>query len=210
MSGLTLTLTDNFDVESIRGELSKHLAVDEPQLVYLKAADPPSVLQLLGNALSWSPLTAAATAIVTVYFSTLAKTAANDTWDALKSILKSNEAKPLADVAKVLEGAANSVTGEIRIGVGLSIPDDYFGTTMYIKPCSSEEIAYRLAFFVVQAEQISKSMKAEIEAGHTPLGGPIIELCDDGSLAIAWVSQVDSRRRRLKISAPRLSEDTSE
>ena len=114
MSGLTLTLTDNFDAETIRGELSKHLTVDEPKFVYLRAADPPSVLQLLGDALSWSPLIAAATAVVTVYLSTLAKRAANDTWDGLKSLLKSNEAKPLADVAKTLEVAANSVTGEIR------------------------------------------------------------------------------------------------
>ena len=202
MSGLTLTLTDNFDAETIRGELSKHLKVDEPKLVYLKAADPPSVLQLLGNALSWSPLTAAAMAVVTVYFSTLAKRAANDTWDALKSLLKSNEAKPLADVAKTLEVAANSVTGEIRIGIGLSIPDDSVGTTMYIKPSASEEIAYRLAFFVVQAEQISKSMQAEIAAGHTPLGGPTIEFRDDGSLLIRWVSQADSSRHELRIPAP--------
>ena len=202
MSGLTLTLTDNFDAETIRGELSKHLTVDEPKFVYLRAADPPSVLQLLGDALSWSPLIAAATAVVTVYLSTLAKRAANDTWDGLKSLLKSNEAKPLADMAKTLEVAANSVTGEIRIGVGLSIPDDYFGTTMYIKPSTSEEMAYRLAFFVVQAEPISKSMQAEIAAGHTPLGGATIELCSDGSLLITWVSQADSSRHELRISAP--------
>ena len=206
MSGLALTLTANFDTETaetIREELSKHLEVDKPTFVYSKADDPPSVLQLLGNALSWSPLTAAAMTVVTVYFSTLAKRAANDTWDTLKSLLKSNEVKPLADVARTLTAAANSVTGdrEIRIGVGLSIPDDYFGTTMYIKPSDFEEIAYRLSLFVVQAEKISKSMQAEIEAGHVPFGGAIIELHHDGSLLIRW-AQDDLSHRELRIPPP--------
>ena len=203
MSGLALTLTVNFDAETIRGELSKHLKVDKPTFVHSRGADPPSVLQLLGDALSWSPLIAAATAVVTVYLSTLAKRAANDTWDGLKSLLKSNEAKPLADVAKTLEVAANSVTGdrEIRIGVGLSIPDDYFGTTMYIKPSDFEEIAYRLALFVVQAEKISKSMQAEIEAGHAPFGRAIIELHHGGGLLIRWV-QADFSHHELRIPPP--------
>lgn len=203
MPGLTLTLTDNFDAETIREKLGKHLTVDEPQFVYSRAGDPPSVLQLLGDALSWEPLMKAAAALVALYLKGAVTRAGSDTWDALKSLLKRNEAKPLADVAKTLEVAVNSVSGEIRIGVGLSIPDDYFGTTMYIKPSSSEEIACRLAFFVVQAKPISEFMQAEIAAGHMPLGGATVELCSDGSLLITWVSQADSSRHELRIPAPR-------
>ena len=202
MSSLTLTLTKDFDAEIMRTELSKHLNIDEPKVLHMRAADPPAVLQLLGDALSWSPLKVTATTVVTVYLSTLAKRAANDTWDGLKSLLKSKEAKPLTDVAKTLEIAANSVTGERRIAVGLSIPDDYFGTMLCIRPSASEEIARQLAFFVVHAEQISKSMQAEIAAGYTPLGGATIELHDDGSLLVSWVRQADSSRHELKIPAP--------
>ena len=201
MSGLTLTLTEDFDAETIRTELGKHLVVDEPKFLVLKSADPPSVFQLLGDAQYWLPLAVVAAKVVDVYLSTLIKRAADATWDGLASLLKSNEVKPLADVAKTLETAANSVTGEVRIGVGLSIPDDYFGTMLYIRPSASEEIARQLAFFVVHAEQISKSMQAEIAAGHTPLGGATIELHDDGSLLIRWVCQADSSRHELRISA---------
>ena len=202
MSGLTLTLTEDFDAETIRTELNKHLNVDEPEFHFFKTADPPSVLQLLGDVLSWSPLTAAATTVATVYLSTLAKRAANDTWDGLKSLLKTKEAKPLADVSKALEIAANSVTGERRISVGLSIPGDDFGTMLFITPSASEDIARQLAFFVVHAEQISKCMQAEIADGRTPLRGATIELHDDGSLLIRWICQTDSSRRELRIPVP--------
>ena len=60
MSGLILTLTENFDAEAIRAELSEHLRVDHPKFVYLRTADPPSILHLLGDVLSWLPLKKAA------------------------------------------------------------------------------------------------------------------------------------------------------
>ena len=49
-----------FDAEAIRAELSEHLKVSEPEFLVFRAGDPPSVLQLLGDALSWLPLKAAA------------------------------------------------------------------------------------------------------------------------------------------------------
>ena len=109
MSGLTLTLTENFDAETIRAEFSKHLKVDDPKFVYLRTADPPSILQLLGDALSWLPLEKAAKA----FLSELAKRAGNATWDRLASLLKINAVKPLADVAETLEKAANSVDRKV-------------------------------------------------------------------------------------------------
>ena len=110
--------------------------------------------------------------------------------------------KPLTDVAKTLGIAAKSAAGEGRIAVGLSIPDDHFGTMLYISPSVSGDIARQLAFFVVHAERISKIMLVEIAAGHTPLGAAIIDLHDDGSLLSKWVSQADSSRHELTIPPP--------
>ena len=195
MSELKLALSEKFDAEAIRAELSEHLKVSEPKFLLFKAVDPPSVLQLLGDAGAWLPLSAAAA----VYLSTLAKRAADATWDRLASLFNSNEVKPLADVAKTLATAANSVDGEVTIAVGLNIPDDHFGTAISIKPGDPEEVARVLASFIVHVEQISKAMRGEVEAGRTPLGGASIELQDDGSLLVSWVARSTHRRHELRI-----------
>ena len=107
--------------------------------------------------------------------------------------------KPLADVAKTLATAANSVDGEVTITVGLNIPDDHFGTAISIKPGAPEEVAHVLASFIVHVEQLSKAMRAEVEAGHKPFGPASIKLQDDGSLLVSWVAQADSSHHELRI-----------
>ena len=98
-----------------------------------------------------------------------------------------------------LAAAADGVDGEVTISVGLNIPDDHFGTAISIMPGDPEEVARVLASFIVHVEQISKVMRAEIEAGRTPLGPAIIKLQDDGSLMVSWVAQADLNRHELRI-----------
>ncbi len=195
MSELKLVLSKKFDAEAIRAQLSEYLKVSEPRLILFKAVDPPAILKLLGDAEAWLPLSAPAT----VYLSVLAKRAADATWNRLASLFNSNEVKPLADVAKTLATAANSVDGEATIVVGLNIPDDHFGTAISIKPGDPEEVARVLASFIVHAEQISKAMRAEVEASRTPLGPAIIKLQDNDSLLVSWVGQADKRCHELRI-----------
>ena len=198
MSELNLELTEKFDAENaaaIRAELSKYLKVSEPRFISMRSADPPSFLQLLGDVSAWLPLKAA----VAVYLSTLAKRAGDATWNRLASLFNSNEVKPLADVTKTLATAADSVDGEVTIVVGLNIPDEHFGTAISIMPGDPEEMARVLASFIVHVEQISKAMRAEVEAGRTPLGPAIIKLQDDGSLMVSWVAQADFSRHELRI-----------
>ena len=199
MSELNLALTfDAKKAEAIRAELSEHLQVSEPRSIILQSADPPSFLQLLGDASAWLPLKAAAA----VYLSTLAKRAGDATWNRLETLFHSNEVKPLGSVAKTLATAADSLGGsEVTVIVGLNIPDDIYGTVISIKPGDPEEVARVLASFIVHAEQISKAMRAEIESNRTPLGRAIIELQDDGSLLVSWVAQADSSRHDLRIQS---------
>ena len=202
MSELNLKLTEKFDPENaaaIRAELSEYLKVSEPHFIIMRSVDPPSFVQILGDASAWLPLKAAAT----VYLATLAKRAADATWNKLTSLLGSNEVKPLANVAKTLATAADSVDGEVAIVVGLNIPDDHVGTAISIKSGDPEEVAHVLASFIDHVERISKAMKVEVEAGRTPLGRAIIELQDDGSLLIRWVAQTDFSRHELRIPSAR-------
>ena len=79
MSELNLELTRNFDAEAIRAELSEYLKVSEPRVIHLRAADPPSFIHLLGNALDWQPLKAAAAVYLASYLATLGKRSADAT-----------------------------------------------------------------------------------------------------------------------------------
>ena len=195
---LKLTLSGKFDAEAIRTELSEHLEVNEPSFLASFTADPPSFLQILGDALSWLPLKAAAT----IYLAALAKRAGDATWDRLASLFENNEVKPLADVAKTLEKAANSVNGKVTISVGLNIPDDHFGTVMPIKPDDPEKTAHELASFIAHVEQLSRAMQTEVESGYAPLGRAIIEPQDDGSLLVRWRARADDSYHELRIPAP--------
>ena len=76
MSELDLRLSEKFygEAAGIRAELSKHVKVGRPSIVFRQSADPTltSLVQLLGDATAWLPLKAAAA----VYLGTLAKRAA--------------------------------------------------------------------------------------------------------------------------------------
>ena len=198
MSELSLILSRKLPaVDDIRAELSKHLKVGQPRYFALMSADPalPSFVQLLGDAMAWLPLYAAATA----YLATLAKRAAEATWD---KIANRNEVKPLTDVATTLATAAARVDGKVEVTVGLNIPNEYFGTSIPIKSSDPEAVAHVLAHFVVHVEQLSKAMQDEIAAGRAPFGAPIIELQDDESLLVRWQTS-DGSAHETKIPSTR-------
>ena len=184
MSELDLMLTREFDAETIRSELGKYLRVKKPTILFLKSAEPPIILRLLGDVPAWLPLTAAAG----VYLSTLAKRAADATWGRLASRFSNDQVRPLIHTVRTLEKAANSVGGNVTLLVGLNIPDEDDGTVLSIGPGDPKEMERMLATFVVRAKQISKAMQAEVESGRQPFGGARIELQDNGSLLISWVT----------------------
>lgn len=198
MLELNLTLSEKFnmdDAENLQSDLSKHLKVGKPKIMFRRAADPTltAFVQLLGDAKVWLPLGAAAAA----YLSTLAKRAAEATWD---KFFNSNEVKPLADVATTLTTVAEKVGGEVEMVIGLNIPDDHFGTAISIKASEPEEVARVLASFIVHVEKLSKAMQEEIEAGRVPFGPAIIKLQDDGSLLIRWRKKDDPSVHELRLT----------
>jgi len=201
MPQLELLFSDQFDTAfagSVKTELDTHLDIEGPYFWLQKSADPslgPQLIQLIGDAAAWAPLVSAAT----VYLSTLAKRAADATWDGLTSLFKSKEVKPLADVAATLANAAQQAEGEVEIVVGLDIPEKHWGTVMVIKAKNPEEIACAIGSFVLHAERLAKEMKAEVAAGHAPLGRATINLEEDGSLTVRWKSQGDYSDREKRV-----------
>ena len=197
MSELILGLSENFhhEADSIRAELSKHVKVGQPQLFAHFSADPPSYVQLLGDAGAWQVLRAAAVVFLTAAVATLGKRATDAIWD---KIANRNDVKPLADVATTLATAVARVDREGAISFGLNIPDDYFGTSIRIKSSDPGEVAHVLACFLVHVDQLSTVMQAEVAAGRAPFGPAIIARQDDESLVVRWKTQ-DGRAHELQI-----------
>ena len=76
MSEMSLVLSETFtaeDAASIRAELGRRLQVGKPVSLRQRSIDPPSVIQLLGEAAAWLPLVVAATAFAKSFFGTLGK-----------------------------------------------------------------------------------------------------------------------------------------
>lgn len=104
----------------------------------------------------------------------------------------------MVDVVGALVATGERVDGEVRIVVGLDVPDDYSGTVMVLEGEGVEEKARLLAHFVLQAEALAEGMAAEAEAGCAHVGRAFVLLQDDGSLVVRWVDRatLSERERR--------------
>lgn len=189
MSELILTLSEGFtaeDAASIRAALGRHLRVGNPRTVYRRSIDPPSTMQLLGAVAAWQILVKPAAAFIKAFFSTLGKKSAEAAWDRVAARKEHDDRKPLVDVVHALVDAADRVGGEVKIGVGLDIPDDHFGTVIWTDSRDPMDVARSLSAFVVRAETISAAVRAELERANEPIGPFFVELERDGSVTIRW------------------------
>ena len=137
---------------SLRAALNKHLPVGAPRYLMLRAADPASFIQLLGDVDAWTLLRASATVFFTAYLATLGKHAADATRDGIASLLRPKEVKPLVDFAETLSAEAQKVGDNADIIIGLSIPDDYDGTSISVRSRNPADVALAAAAMIVHAE----------------------------------------------------------
>ena len=202
MSELSLVLSEKFtaeDASSIRAALGRHLRVGNPQSLWRFSIDPPSIIQLLGTVVAWQILVKPAAAFAKAFFSTHGKKAAEAAWDGVAERKKNEDLRPLVDVVTALVEAADRVGGEVRIGVGLNIPDDHFGTVIWTDSRDPMHVARSLSAFVVRAEEINATVRAEIERGNKPIGSFFVELERDGSVTIRWQGGSDFRTYEARI-----------
>ena len=194
MTELNLSVSgklDEHDVQTIRIALGNYVKVGNPSRVFQRSADPPSIIELLGEVPLWAPLAVAAAA----YFSQIAKRAGDATWDSLASRFKGKEINPIIDIATTLSTVVDEINGEVKIVFGLNIPDEIFGTTISANARDPAEVARALSSFVVHADLISEFLHTEFEQGRKPIGSVIVNLQDDGRLLLKWCDQTDFQVR---------------
>ena len=181
-------------------ELNTHLKVGKPKLFFMRSTDPPSFIQILGDAVIWAPLTVAAG----TYFSVLAKHAADATWNRMTSLRKNKETEPLVEVVDTLLNAANSIEGKVEIIFGLNVPDDSFGTVISTtNEHPPEHVLHLLASFVMSDDELSEIVQAEIAAGRAPLGRINVEVCANGDLVAKWRLKTDGSQLEIRIPRTR-------
>ena len=202
VSELILTLSERFaveDVSSIRAALGRHLRVRDQRFVVRQSIDPPSIIQLLGAVAAWQILVKPAATFIKAFVSALGKKSGEAAWDLVAARKKNDDLKPLVDVVHALVDAAERVGGEVKIGVGLDIPDDHFGTVIWTDSRDPMDVARSLSAFVVRAETISATVLAEIERGNEPIGWFFVELERDDSVMIRWRRASDSKACETRI-----------
>ena len=83
--------------------------------------------------------------------------------------------------------------------IGLNIPDDYAGTEISTYSRDPMEVARILSAFVVRAEKIAATVKAEIESGDAPAAEFFLKLEHDGSVTIRWFAGSDLKKYEKRI-----------
>ena len=198
VSQLSLVLSEKFtaeDASSIRAALGQHLRVGNPRSVWRLSIDPPSTIELLGAVAAWKILIKPAAAFANAFV----KKAGEAAWDRVTQRKTKEDFSPLVDVVTALVAAANRVGGEVRIGVGLNIPDDHFGTVIWTDSRDPMQVAQSLSAFVVRAEKISATVRPEMERGHEPIGSFFVELDRDGSVTIRWRGASDFKTYEVRV-----------
>ena len=123
--------------------------------------------------------------ILTVYFSTLAKHAANSTWNWLQPSLKGDDIKSLRDLAGLLEKAAKSVEGaNNKITVELDVSVGVGGSTL-LDTKSVQELLKKIAFAILHVEGGEEALKKAMSEGRIRRS-VTFELQSDGSLLMHW------------------------
>jgi hypothetical protein len=178
-------------------ELAAIGATHDGGSVHLKAAEPPSYVEIVARAVEWiTPFKAAAT----VFLAQLAKEAAKDAWANKAEIadaLKNAAAGPLRVAAQAIGRALRAASRHPDIHLGVGDLEGVFGTFLVFKPEDEVESAWVLARFVVHAETIERLIKAEVASGRGVLGPAQILLEPNGRVRVVWLDYYGNRHEKV-------------
>jgi hypothetical protein len=143
-------------------------------------------IQLMGEAIDWLPLKIAAT----VFLSRLAQELASDAYRHKASVAKllgETACAPIRVAAGGLVRARLDTPGQPGVVLGLSIPDDFFGTALSLDATSEEATAVLLTRFIASAQSIEDTIKAEVATGQRPMGRVMVIPVATGGFTLTWL-----------------------
>lgn len=185
--------------ERLAANLKGVLPASETTVIHQKAEGVNSIIQLALEASKWvTPLKAAASYFlyqvgkgVASFSSQIGKRAADaaiDRWVDKDAVDQKSDDAPLRKVAKALAEAVDATEDRTQVRIGLPIPDDFMSCCVQLEDPSEEEIALVISLFVLQAEEIERTMKSA-EKDHEILGPVDLHLREDGRFEARWKDQ---------------------
>ena len=154
--------------------------------IRLRADSPPSILELMAQAAVWTPLAVAATA----FLKKIAEHTADEIWANRQLIafwLKERTVHPFHALCDLLHEMRDRSSDDGYIGVGIPLPDHYFGTRIILDEATAEEMAVKLALFIAHAEDIQIAVRTLGDDEDAPLGPVFIEVSKEGTLSLTWM-----------------------
>lgn len=169
--------------EEVRPDLT--VGIDTSQ-IFLRSADPPSLVALLGEADWWVKAMAGFAAL---YVAELVKEAAKDSWRNRRKALV--VAKAAGDQIRRLAVAIASLRHRLAerttIAVGLPVPNEFFATRLVLEGDDPDELALQLALFVHHLPALSDLITANaLGEGRDASTGLLLRLREDGALLVSW------------------------
>jgi len=185
--------------ERLAEDLKRVLPVSEVTVIHQKAEGVNSIIQVALEASEWvTPLKAAATFFlyqvgkgVASFSSQIGKRAADaaiDRWVDEDSFDQNADDARVREVAKALAEAAESTDDHTKLRIGLPIPDDFMSCCVMLDDPTEEEIALVISLFVLQAEELERTME-RAEKDHNILGPVDLSLREDGRFEARWKDQ---------------------
>jgi len=164
------------------------VTIDERQF-FLKAAEPPSWIQLIAEADWWIKIFGAWAA---VYSATIAKEAGTATWKETTELAK----KLYASTLKARRQAGPAT----YLQIGLPFPDEVYTTLIKSHAESEEEFLKEFALFVHHLPELERYLKSEHVEGDIS-GWVTLELLSKGDLRVQYMSKgAEMQSTVLKVS----------
>lgn len=174
-------------------EISSFLNIkDKPSVIMQRSADPPSIIQIIGNVIDWlDPFKVAAIAFIAKLSGEVAK----DVYKNKIKILKALElitVKPIREFVELISRSAKSTNfRNTQLFISINIPDDYFGTSLELKLNSAEELAWQFTNFIFRLEKIESILEDLMKLDKPPMAPINLIMNEDGTFIIKYMDTVD-------------------
>lgn len=160
----------------------------------MRSADPPSILQIVGELLDWTlPLKVATTA----FLAQLGKEAASDIWKnkgKIFSALKQENCSKLYKTTKIIHDSISKTENDCKFILTLSYPKNFIEAELLIQTQNEAEIAFKLAIFIENLENIQNSITKELQGKYPPSQLVFLNIDDNGYITMSWMDTVELKK----------------
>jgi hypothetical protein len=188
---MKVVLSGDFPEEGVRHlltELRKILPILEVETSFRGLSSPASAFHMLGNVSEWkSSLGIAASEFIAEHRQMTQRRIGLETVPRTLP-LSSDRDSSLQQFARSLRELFRTTSSdELKVRLGIPMPDHRFGATLNLHDADEESIALSIAAFVDQITDLEEFIRREL-SGERKSAGPVdVTPHPDGTLVIRWL-----------------------